>query len=204
VPIAPEEIAGKEFLAVGGGYDEGEVRAFLRALADEHQILIEQLAERESIDDGQPGEEVARILDSAREAAEELLAKAEQVAADRVAAADKEATLTRDSVAASTDTLKREADEYSERTRRAADLDAQERLTETTRRVEQLLLGESRVRELLYSLEVILPEIREDLLAAERDILDGVDRTIVLDETPPAVEATSELEDEQAAASARL
>lgn len=185
--ISPQEIAGKEFLELGGGYDQGEVRAFLKGLAKEHAALIERLADRDgNQEDGSPGNEVAKILDAARESAEQLLARAERVAADRVEAAEKEATLLRDSVAAATDTLKREADEYSARTRAAADRDESERLGKTTQRLERLLLAEARVRELLYSLEVILPEIREDLLDAERDIIDNLDRPIVLAEPAPA------------------
>lgn len=185
MPITPEEIAGKEFLELGGGYDQGEVRAFLKGLANEHGALLERLADSDSHDDGRPGDEVTRILDAAREGAEQLLAKAERVAADRVEAADKEVTLLRDSVSAETERLRREADEYAERVRSSADRDAQERLGDTTRRLEALLAGEARIRELLYSLEVILPEMREDLLSAERDITESIDRTIVLDEPAP-------------------
>ena len=185
MPITPEEIAGKEFLDLGGGYDQGEVRAFLKTLADEHEALCEQLRRHEAVTVDDPGEEVTRVLDSAREGAEALLAKAERVAADRVAAAEKEAQLLRDSVAAATDALKRDADDYAAEVRGAAERDAHERLGDTTRRLEQLLLGEARVRELLYSLEVIVPEIRQDLLDAERDISESIDRTIVLDEPPP-------------------
>lgn len=185
VSITPEEIAGKEFLELGGGYDQGEVRSFLKGLAKEHAALLERLADRQGTqEDGSAGLEVASIFDAARSAAEQLLAKAERVAADRVEAAEKEATLLRDSVATAADNLKREADEYLERTRAAADQDARDRLGDTTRRLDALLLAEARVRELLYSLEVILPEIREDLLDAERDIVENIDRTIALDEEP--------------------
>lgn len=181
--INPGEIAGKEFLEVDRGYDQGEVRAFLKGVAAEHEALLERLADVDGRGDGaDPGAEVSRILDAARAAAEQLLARAERTAADRVAAADKEATILRDSVGTETDRLKREAAEYAERTRDAADKDASERLGDTTRRLEQLLAGEARIRELLYSLEVILPEIREDLLNAERDIAESIDRKIVLDE----------------------
>lgn len=181
--ITPGEIAGKEFLEIDRGYDQGEVRAFLKGVAAEHEALLERLADVDGRQDGDDaGAEVSRILDAARAAAEQLLARAERTAADRVAAADKEATILRDSVGAETDRLKREAAEYAERTRSAADQDASERLGDTTRRLEQLLAGEARIRELLYSLEVILPEIREDLLDAERDIAESIDRTIVLDE----------------------
>jgi hypothetical protein len=145
-----------------------------------------------------PGDEITRILDAAREGAEQLLAKAERVAADRVEAADKEVTLLRDSVAAEVDRLKREADEYAREVRAAADRDAQDRLSDTTRRLEAMLHGEARVRDLLYSLEVILPEIREDLLSAERDITESIDRTIVLDE-PSQVADAATLEEQVAA-----
>lgn len=199
MPITPEEIAGKEFLDLGGGYDQGEVRAFLQTLADEHEALREQLRQSDEVAAGDPGEEVARVLDSAREGAEAMLAKAERVAADRVAAAEKEAELLRDSVAAATDTLKREAESYAAEVRSAAERDAEERLGDTTRRLEQLLLGEARVRELLYSLEVIVPEIRQDLLDAERDIGESLDRTIVLNGPPPPPPVLSENGDRSAA-----
>jgi DivIVA domain-containing protein len=196
VPITPEEIAGKEFLELDGGYDRGEVRAFLKGLAKEHGALIERLADNDSVDDGGPGDEVTRILDAAREGAEQLLAKAERVSADRVEAGEKEATLLRDSVTAATDKLKRDADDYSEQVRAAANRDAAERVGETERRVEALLLGEARVRELLYSLEVILPDIRQDLLNAERDIVGSIERTIVLDDVAEPLAAATAPDEE--------
>lgn len=186
MPITPEEISGKEFLDLGGGYDRGEVRAYLETLAEEHRALLARIEEHDSTETGTPGPEVTRILASATNAAEELLAKAERRASDRLEAAEKEAVLLRDAVAASIDEARREADEYAERTRAEADADARARLAETTRRVERLLSGEARVRDLVYSLEVLLPEIREDLLTAERDLVEGIDRTIVLDEAASA------------------
>ena len=182
MPITPEEIAGKEFLELDGGYDQGEVRAFLKGLANEHGALLARLADADGQDHGEPGDEVTRILDAAREGAEQLLAKAERVSADRVGAAEKESTRLRDEVTADAERLRREADEYAEEVRAAANRDARERLEDTERRLEALLLGEARIRELLYSLEVILPEIREDLIDAERDIKGSMNRTITLDE----------------------
>jgi DivIVA domain-containing protein len=52
VPITPEEIAGKKFLELDGGYDQGEVRAFLKGLAKEHGALIERLADSDSRAEG--------------------------------------------------------------------------------------------------------------------------------------------------------
>ncbi len=95
--LTPDAIAAREFATAKRGYVETEVRAFLRMLADEFSSLVgrerdlayrvRQLEERLEAPVPPPsdqeliaalGEETARVLGQAREAAMELRGKAEE------------------------------------------------------------------------------------------------------------------------------
>src|SRR5438067_12960944 len=92
--IGPEEVARRGFATAFRGFDPGEVRAFLQRVSDElgaarerERELRRRLEEAERSPAGPLdeamltaalGEETARVLRSAREAAVEMAAKAEQ------------------------------------------------------------------------------------------------------------------------------
>lgn len=91
--FTPEEINGKEFFITLRGYDKDEVRAFLSALAEEHQQLLQRAqvegqasnASYESL-----GRGVGSVLEAANKAAEDMRreAEAEAEGVKRKAAAD--------------------------------------------------------------------------------------------------------------------
>jgi DivIVA domain-containing protein len=112
--IGAEEVARRTFATSFRGYDPGEVRAFLRRVADEIGSLREREADlRRRLEEAQRaasapppldeaalmealGEETARVLRSAREAAAEITRKAEQKVAAVVREAQDEAARVRE------------------------------------------------------------------------------------------------------------
>src|SRR4051812_41392345 len=106
----PDEIAGHSFTRSRKGYEEDEVRAYLVSLAsqlrEERRRSADQgrrLAELErratdprDLDEDQVtqllGEETARVLDTARKAANEIRGKADDYAAEVTTAADTQAS----------------------------------------------------------------------------------------------------------------
>src|SRR5262249_50111580 len=97
IRVTPESISERTFSHARRGYAEAEVRAFLRMISDEMSALIgreRSLADRVRVLEEEAvrpvalpseqdliqilGEETARVLRSAREAAAELRAKAEE------------------------------------------------------------------------------------------------------------------------------
>lgn len=109
--LNPNEVAGASFATVRRGYDPVQVRAFLTKLADSIRHLQDRLAEAERIKVSeqlsprapQPagldesslvlalGQEAARVLQSAHEAAREVRERAEKAAAETLAEAKRAA-----------------------------------------------------------------------------------------------------------------
>ncbi len=161
--LSPEEIVNRGFASAFRGVSETEVRNFLRRIADDltamrareadlnRQIeeLRERLANPPPVTEQQLlealGEETARVLRSAQDAAEEMRKRAEERAAERVAEA-KEAA----------DRIRQEAEqqaatrtELAERRAAELELEAQTKSTEQREAAEREAteLRESTVRE---------------------------------------------------------
>ena len=136
----PDAIAAHAFTKVRKGYEVDEVRAYLVSLAsqvreaqrleaDASRRLAElerRAADPDELDETRLtqllGEETARVLETARQAATDLRARAADEAAQTVATADEQAAATRASADEYASTSRAAADEYAAGTRTAADL----------------------------------------------------------------------------------
>ncbi|HEX2577092.1 MAG TPA: DivIVA domain-containing protein [Aquihabitans sp.] len=142
--LDPDAISGHAFTRARKGYEVDEVRAFLVNIGsrvreaqqhfDDLQRRVTEL-ERRAVDPKDLdedavtqllGEETARVLDTARKAANEIRAKAEEQANTTVAAADEQATATRDSADAYAQEVRAAVDQEATTIRTAADRYAQE------------------------------------------------------------------------------
>jgi DivIVA domain-containing protein len=88
-PLSPEEIAAKRFLVALRGYDKDEVDSFLKEVGRQMQELT-LMVDRGDETFQRLGAEVAEIARSAAGAAARIRSNAEETAAQRRAAADKE------------------------------------------------------------------------------------------------------------------
>src|ERR1041384_584316 len=127
--LTPEEITNRGFASAFRGISETEVRNFLKRVADEITALGAREAElQRRVDDLQEqvahppavteeqllsslGEETARVLRSAQEAAEEIRKRAEERAATLVREAQEESTRLRESAQQYEVTRKEAADQ---------------------------------------------------------------------------------------------
>jgi len=95
MPLTPEEIRHRAFkTGSGGGYDRGEVDAFLAQVADDYSAATRRLAapaegDRDAADD--VAAELAEVLRAARESAHRVRQKAQEGADALFAAASKRA-----------------------------------------------------------------------------------------------------------------
>jgi len=160
----PDDIAAREFFAAPDGYDRGEVKAFLRTIASQQRELlvkVEELsAETGSVD---IGDDVDRIIQGARLAAEQLLRKAEMEASELRHRSEKEVSIIRASTESSTEKLRTEAEVYAGKVRSAVEQEANERLSHLARRADRVLAGEARIRDRMFSLETTLQTLRGEL-----------------------------------------
>ena len=140
--LTPEEIASRGFASAFRGLSETEVRNFLRRVADEVKLVRDREDElsteveglREQLRSPAPlteqqlldslGEETARVLRSAQQAAEEIRSRAEERAATLVREAQEEATSLRDSAQAQATERTENAERYALERERAADAEA--------------------------------------------------------------------------------
>jgi len=128
--LTPDDVAQRAFSQAKRGYSETEVRAFLRLVADELASVasreralaarVESLEERLAAPTAPPsdqdliaalGEETARVLGQAREAAVELRAKAEEHARRLVKDAQDSARQLRTTTQQAAETKARESDD---------------------------------------------------------------------------------------------
>jgi len=136
------------------GFDQTEVRAYLRVLAGEFSALRARVAELEAelsdIGEQAPappvtldiatvtsalGEETARVLRTAQEAAEDLRTRAEEGAARTLKEAHEEAARTLKEAQEEAEQLRKEAQEESERLKEAAETVLRERTVEADQKV---------------------------------------------------------------------
>jgi DivIVA domain-containing protein len=142
--LNPEEVANRSFATSFRGFAEQEVRAFLKRISDELAALrgreqelvaavddLEErlraprpLDERELLD--ALGDETARLLHSAREAADDIRVKAQERAARLVEEATDEARRLREEVAEHVDRRTREVEEMVAEMLRDAEARAEE------------------------------------------------------------------------------
>lgn len=171
MPFSPEEIESKEFLITLRGYDKDEVQAFLRAVAADYRSLGDRSAVPTPVSTSNPfeslGEEVGTVLKVARESANALRQKAEDEAAAARRRAEEESAALRNAASAAAKRLTEEAERHAIEVRAAAERDAGERLRETARRVERLQGTETKLRQRLYSLEMMLQSMRQELDASD-------------------------------------
>ena len=177
MPFSPEEIESKEFLITLRGYDKDEVQAFLRAVAADYRGIVEDSrsgapAPTTSNPFESLGEEVGTVLKVARESANALRQKAEDEAAATRRRAEEESAALRNAASAAAKRLTEEAERHAIEVRASAERDAGERLRETARRVERLQGTETKLRQRLYSLEMMLQSMRQELDSADATGLD--------------------------------
>ncbi len=146
-PYDPDAVAAKSFSTVRKGFEPDEVRAFLLAVAssmrdaklryeDMERRLVEverRAADPKDLDEHAVtqllGEETARVLETARQAASDIRARAEQAAVDQEAAIAERDRRTREA-----------ADEYAASVRGAAD-DADRRIRADAERYAEEVRG---------------------------------------------------------------
>ncbi len=120
--LQPDEIRARRFSTARRGYDRDEVDAFAQQVADAYaslQLEMDALEQRvEALGGGGPearaeldavGDDVARILEAAREAAENMRARASEDAARWRADADREADERKRSAQSDAETVRGEA-----------------------------------------------------------------------------------------------
>jgi len=180
-PLSPEEIAHRSFPTSFRGFDTGEVRAYLARVADElraaaanerdfqkrlgeaehralHPILDQATLSRAV------GEEMARLLASAQEAAQELRAKAEENAGRILREAHEHAQRVRDDAERVLARRTAEADEAAAAVRAAAEVERVGLLERAQRDVDDNLSEvETRARKLVEDAEADRTRVLTDL-----------------------------------------
>jgi hypothetical protein len=186
--FSPDDIATREFFEAPDGFDRAEVRAYLRTVANQQRELqarIEELEGREESSD--VGNDINRVLQSARLAAEQLLKKAESEAADLRHRAERESQMLRSATESATEKLRTEAEIYAGKVRAAIEHEAGQRLSHLARRADRVLAGEARIRERLFSLETTLGTLRGELQADSEALYPALpDPLAAINEMPAA------------------
>jgi DivIVA domain-containing protein len=154
--LNPEEISNRAFSVARRGYAESEVRAFLRRVADDVGVLrererqlaqqVEQLetklrnpeppTERQLLDS--LGEETARVLRSAQEAAEDIRGKAAEKSAQLVHEAQESARVLREEAESFVGDRRRETEEAAAQLVQTAEARASELRAEVEEHVKAL------------------------------------------------------------------
>ena len=196
MPISPEEIAGKEFFRTAGGYDRAEVQAYLSVIAADQRALLQRIESLEGRQDGlyEVGPEAASVLQRASEIADRLTHEARVEAVQVREQAEDEAQFLRDETAIDTEKLRQEAEDYAFEVRTAAERAAREQHTQVADRVGRLLVGESSVRERLYSLEITLQAMRGELSEAAETVMPELSQ---VPPRPPLPDATAKVRAEE-------
>ena len=191
--VDPDSVARAAFETARRGFDQTQVRSYLTVVARE----IERLRAREAellrrVDEAERnvteqtrtdpehltqllGEETARVLNAAREAAAERIARADEEASRlRLEAADESARTRqeadvaalaeRDEAATAARELREQADEYARTTRNGADTDAARvRATAEQAVSDEIDAARARGRELVAEAQMVRDRILRDL-----------------------------------------
>ena len=191
--VDPDSVARAGFDTSRRGFDQMQVRSYLTVVSREIERLrasetdlMRRLEEAERHASEQTrtdpehltqllGEETARVLNAAREAADERLARAEEVATRLRQEADDESARTRqeadasalavsDEAAAHASALREQADEYSRSTRNAAEAHAAlVRATAEQAVSDEIDAARARGRELVAEAQMVRDRILRDL-----------------------------------------
>ena len=167
MPFTPEEIDSKEFLITLRGYDKDEVKAFLKAVASDYRSALESATPAPVETGGNAyealGKDIGQVLQVAKQSADQLKRKAEEDATALRRRAEEEANTLREAASNAARRLTEEAERHAVQVRAEAERDASERTTEANRRVEKLQSAESKLRQRLYALEMMLQSMRQEL-----------------------------------------
>jgi DivIVA domain-containing protein len=166
VPFTPEEIDSKEFLITLRGYDKDEVKAFLKAVAADYRAAVDSAAPPPEAPGNAYealGKDIGQVLQVAKQSADHLKKKAEEEATSMRRRAEEEANTLRDAASGAANRLTQEAERHAVQVRAEAERDASERTTDANRRVEKLQSAESKLRQRLYALEMMLQSMRQEL-----------------------------------------
>ena len=160
--LSPESVAGTTFTSSFRGFDQDEVRAFLNRLAElvraaesreaDLRAQLEAAEERAvtPLDEDQLvsalGEETAKILVTARQAAVDIRAKAEEGAAALVRDAQEEADRLRREADTVLHDRTSEAETAATAIRQAADEEATRKLTDAERRLADVVAEVEQIR----------------------------------------------------------
>lgn len=166
MPFTPEEIDSKEFLITLRGYDKDEVKAFLKAVAADFRAAIDSAApplEAPGNAYEALGKDIGQVLQVAKQSADQLKKKAEEEATSMRRRAEEEANTLREAASSAANRLTQEAERHAVQVRAEAERDASERTTDANRRVDKLQSAESKLRQRLYALEMMLQSMRQEL-----------------------------------------
>ncbi len=168
MPFTAEEIENKEFLITLRGYDKDEVKAFLRAVAADFKAASDIPAPAAAEAGGGNafealGADIGHVLQVAKQSADTLKKKAEGDAAAMRKRAEEEAKSLRDAASSAARRLTEEAERHSVQVRATAEREAEDRTRDSQRRVERLQSVESKLRQRLYALEMMLQTMRQEL-----------------------------------------
>ena len=191
--VDPDSVAGAGFETVRRGFDQTQVRSYLTVVAREIERLrtseaeltrrledAERSATEQSRTDPEHltqllGEETARVLNAAREAAAERIARADeeatrlrQEASDESARtrheADAEALAVRDQAATAAREMREQADDYARSTRNSAEAEAASvRATAEQAVSDEIDSARGRGRELVAEAQMVRDRILRDL-----------------------------------------
>lgn len=170
MPFAPHEIETKRFVTALRGYQTDEVEAFLRAVAADYRVALEEGSPQAASDVRELIEkataEAAEIRESAQAEAREVRAAA--VAQANVAelrlAAQAHAREVREAAEAEAAAIRREAEEL----RDAAVREAEAAYAEITRQAEELRRLEQSLWSRMHALEHTVVECRQALSHVSR------------------------------------
>jgi DivIVA domain-containing protein len=162
--LSANDITRADFSITMRGYDRDEVDSFLRAVADEHRRITEDLsAARRKADRPYQsfGVDVGELLQHAKDSADKLKRRAEEHAEQTMQEAKKQAAA-----------LREKAQHDADATRKAAEYDSEQRIKEAERRVRSLMQAEAEARKRLRDARAEINAVLEQMEHAETS-LDG-------------------------------
>ena len=198
MPFTPEEIDSKEFLITLRGYDKDEVKAFLKAVAADFRAALDSAAppvEAPGNAYEALGKDIGQVLQVAKQSADQLKKRAEEEATSMRRRAEEEANTLREAASNAARRLTEEAERHSVQVRAEAERDASGRTTEAVRRVEKLQSAESKLRQRLYALEMMLQSMRQELESGENGS-GAVDAALTSDKADNTINASASLSKE--------
>ena len=170
--FSPEEIENKEFLTTLRGYDRDEVRAFLKAVASDVRVSqVEAASSPHAPGDAYEslGQELGQMLKVPKESSDQLKRKAEAEATGMRRRAEEESKSLREAASNAARRLTEEAEQHAIQVRAAADREAAEKTRGAAERLERLQSAETKLRQRLYTIEMVLHSMRDDLESGSKE-----------------------------------